>query len=62
MNNVIESQEEINGKIKNLFNEPQEARGGMVDSNKSSTNEYGSDLYFEKGDDENLDKSTEMKL
>ena len=50
MNNVIESQEEVNGKIKNLFNEPQEIEGGVNSVTSKTTNEEASDLYFDKPD------------
>lgn len=48
MNKDIESQSEVNGKIKNLFGtEHGGSEHAIVGASyKSSTNEEGSDLYF----------------
>jgi hypothetical protein len=47
MRSILESQEEVNGKVMNLANDPNLCRQGFLESsNKSSTNEVDSDLFF----------------
>lgn len=63
MRSIIESQEEINGKVANAGNNPSVCQERFVSSShKSSTNEVDSNLFFEQGLSENFDQEDRMKL